>query len=162
MRISEQIFPRIVALICTTNKEGKPNVMTASFLMPISFEPKILAVSISPKRYSFENLKEVPEFTLNVLTKEMKEIAKICGSFSGRNVDKFKKAKLEIEKSKKVLPPIIKNCPISLECKVLEMKEFGDHFLVVGEVLGEWIRKEKFEPLLHKTGEIFMTAKNLK
>jgi flavin reductase (DIM6/NTAB) family NADH-FMN oxidoreductase RutF len=162
MKISEQIFPRVVALICTANKEGKPNVMTTSFLMPISFEPKILAVSISPKRYSFENLKEVPEFTLNVLTKEMKEIAEICGSFSGRKFDKFKMAKLETEKSRKVLPPVIKNCPISLECKVLEMKEFGDHFLIVGGVLEEWIRKEKFDPLLHKTGEIYMVAKNLK
>jgi flavin reductase (DIM6/NTAB) family NADH-FMN oxidoreductase RutF len=162
MKISEQIFPRVVVLICTSNKEGKPNVMTASFLMPISFEPKILAVSVSPKRYSFENLKEVPEFTLNVLTKEMKEIAEICGSFSGRKFDKFKMAKLEIEKSKKVLPPVIKDCPISLECKVLEMKEFGDHFLIVGEVLEEWIRKEKFDPLLQKTGEIYMVAKNLK
>jgi flavin reductase (DIM6/NTAB) family NADH-FMN oxidoreductase RutF len=161
MKISEQIFPRVVALICTSNKEGKPNVMTASFLMPISFEPKILAVSVSPKRYSFDNLKEVPEFTLNILARKMKEIAKICGSFSGRKCDKFRMAKLKIEKSKKVSPPVIKNCPISLECKVLKMKEFGDHFLVVGEVLEEWIRKEKFNPLLHKTGEIFMVGEKL-
>jgi len=162
MRISEQIFPRVVALICTSNKEGKPNVMTTSFLMPISFEPKVLAVSISPKRYTFENLKEVREFTLNVLTKEMKEIAEICGSFSGKKFDKFRMAKLETEKSKKVLPPVIKDCPISLECKVLETREFGDHFLVIGQVLEEWVRKEKFSPLLHKTGEIYMVGKNLK
>jgi len=75
MKISEQIFPRVVALICTSNKEGKPNVMTASFLMPISFEPTILAVSFHQK-YSFENLKEVPEFTLNILTKEIYVVAK--------------------------------------------------------------------------------------
>ena len=52
MKISEQIFPRVVALICTSNKEKKPNVMTASFLMPISFEPKILSASIVPTRLS--------------------------------------------------------------------------------------------------------------
>lgn len=160
MRISEQIFPRVVALICTTNKKGKPNVMTASFLMPISFEPKIVAFSISPKRHSFENLKEVPQFTLNILSKEMKKIAQICGSISGRNEDKFKKAKLKTEKSQKVLPPMIK-CPISFECQVLEMKEFGDHFLVVGKVLKEKCREEKFEPLLHYSGEIFMTVKKI-
>jgi flavin reductase (DIM6/NTAB) family NADH-FMN oxidoreductase RutF len=107
MRISEEIFPRTVVLICTVNKKGEPNVMTASFLMPISFEPKYLAFSISPKRYSFENLKEIPEFTLNLLSKEMKKEAEICGSYSGKSVDKFKKANLFIEKSKKVLPPVI-------------------------------------------------------
>lgn len=160
MRISEQIFPRVVALICTTNKKGKANVMTASFLMPISFEPKILAFSISSKRYSFQNLKEVPQFTLNILSKEMKKEAQICGSFSGRRVNKFEKAKLKTEKSQKVLPPIIK-CPISFECEVLEMKEFGDHFLVVGKVLKEWQREKEFEPLLHYSGEIFMAPKKI-
>jgi len=95
---------------------------------------------------------------LNVLTEEMKEIAEICGSFSGKKVDKFKMAKLEIETSKKVLPPVIKDCPISLECKILEMKEFGDHFLVVGEVVEEWIRNKNFNPLLHKTGNIYMST----
>jgi flavin reductase (DIM6/NTAB) family NADH-FMN oxidoreductase RutF len=41
------------------------------------------------------------------------------------------------------------------------MEEFGDHFLVVGEVLNEWVRKEKFQPLLHYSGDIFMTPKIL-
>ncbi len=172
MRISEQIFPRPVALICTINKEGKANVMTASFLMPISFEPKYLAFSISPKRASFLNLKEIPEFTLNLLSKEMKKEAEICGSFSGKGRDKFEIANLIIEKSKKVLPPVIygakgkgqkkKIVPVSFECKVVEIKEFGDHFLVVGEVLNEWQRKTKFEPLLHYSKGIFLTSKKLK
>lgn len=160
MRISQQIFPRPVALIVTANKKGKANVMTASFLTPISFEPKYVAVAIGLKRYSFENLKEVPEFTMNLLSKEMKMEAEICGSCSGKNVDKFKKANLVSENSKKVLPPVVK-CPISFECKAVKMEEYGDHFLVVGEVLNEWIREERYEPLLNYTGNIFMTSKNL-
>ena len=160
MRISQQIFPRAVSLICTINKKGRPNVMTASFLMPISFEPKYLAFSISPKRYSFQNLKEISEFTMNLLSKEMKKEAEICGSYSGKRVNKFKKANLIVEKSKKVKPPVIK-CPISFECKVVKMEEFGDHFLVVGQVLAEWIRKKKFKPLLHYSGDIFMEPKKI-
>lgn len=97
MRISQQIFPRPVALIVTANKKNEANVMTASFLTPISFEPKYVAVAIGPKRYSFENLKEVPEFTMNLLSKEMKMEAEICGSYSGKNVDKFGKANLVSE-----------------------------------------------------------------
>lgn len=161
MRISEQIFPRVVALIVTVNLKKKPNVMTASFLMPISFEPKILAFSISSKRYSFQNLKEVPQFTLNILSKEMKKEAQICGTFSGKDIDKFKKAKLIKEKSEKVLPPTIK-CPVSFECEVLKITKLGDHFLVVGKVLKERQRKKEFEPLLHYSKDIFMTSKKLK
>ncbi len=155
MRISEQIFPRLVGLIVTLSKEGKANVMTASFLMPVSFEPKYIAFSVSPKRYTFKNLKERKELTLNLLGKEMKEEAIICGTYSGRELDKFKKANLITEKSKLVSPPVIK-CPISFECKIAEIKEYGDHFLIVGKVLKEWSREEKFTPLLHLNGSVFM------
>jgi flavin reductase (DIM6/NTAB) family NADH-FMN oxidoreductase RutF len=155
MKISQQIFPRAVALVVTINKEGKPNVMTASFLMPISFEPKYLAFSIAPTRYSFKNLKEVKEFTLNICDDSMLEEAKICGSYSGRDKDKFKLADLETESSSKVKPPSIKKSPISFECKVEFIKKFGDHFLVVGRVVNERVRKEDFKPLLHKSGDIF-------
>lgn len=155
MRISQQIFPRVVALIVTINKEGKPNVMTASFLMPISFEPKYLAFSIAPTRYSFKNLQEVKEFSLNICEENMLKEAKICGSYSGGKVNKFELANLEIEKSSKIKPPLIKKSPISFECKVELMQEFGDHFLVVGKVVNEKVRKENFKPLLHKSGDIF-------
>jgi len=155
MRISELLFPRLVVLVTTVNREGRPNVMTASFIMPVSFEPKYLAVSISPERYSFENLKEVDEFAVNVLKAEQKQAALICGTKSGREVDKFKLADLAIEKAEKIKPPLLKDCPISLECKVEKMIEVGDHFLVIGRVLSEKIRERDFEPLMHITGSKF-------
>jgi flavin reductase (DIM6/NTAB) family NADH-FMN oxidoreductase RutF len=153
MRISQQIFPRPIILITTVNKEGKPNVMTASFVMPVSFEPKYLAFSISPQRYTFENLKETKEFVVNVASKEMKEKVRICGSHSGRTRDKFKLANLEVEKASLVKAPLLKEAPISFECKLEFMKEFGDHFVVVGKIVKEHVRKENFEPLLHYSGE---------
>ncbi|MCS7094171.1 MAG: flavin reductase family protein [Candidatus Aenigmarchaeota archaeon] len=156
MRISEQIFPRVVALVVTISKENKPNVMTASFLMPVSFEPKFIAFAISPQRYSFKNLQEVGEFTVNICKSEMKEQAIICGSLSGKDKNKFELAKLEVENSKKVKPPVVKNSPISFECKVEFMKEFGDHFLIVGRVVEEHIREKEFKPLLHKSGSSYL------
>lgn len=155
MRISQQIFPRVVALVATTDKDGRPNVMTASFVMPISFEPKYIAFSIAPNRHSFKNLQEVQEFTFNVCSEEMKKEAMLCGSYSGREVDKFKLAKLGTEKSSKVKPLLIKESPISFECKVEFIKKFGDHCLVVGRVVEEHIRKKEFKPLLHKTANIY-------
>jgi len=155
MRISEQIFPRVVALIVTIDENGKENVMTASFLMPISFEPKYIAVAIAEERLTFENIKKTKEFTLNVCDKEMKEKAIICGSYSGREKDKFELAKIEREKSKIVKPSLIKESPISFECKVEFMEKFGDHWLVVGRVVEEHVRKKDFSPLLHKSKSQF-------
>jgi len=159
MRISEQIFPRVVALIVSIDEKGKENVMTASFLMPVSFNPKYVAVAIAEERLTFENLKKTKEFTLNICSKEMKEKAIICGSYSGREKDKFELAKLEKEKSKFVKPSLIKEAPISFECKVEFMEKFGDHWLVVGKVLGEHVRKEDFSPLLHKSKDVFPLLK---
>jgi len=156
MRISEQIFPRVVALIVSIDENGKENVMTASFLMPISFEPKYVAIAVAEERLTFENLKKKKEFTLNICSKEMKEKAIICGSYSGREKDKFELAKIEREKSKIVRPSLIKESPISFECKVEFMKKFGDHWLVVGKVVEEHVRKKEFSPLLHKSKDKFL------
>ena len=161
MRISQQIFPRPTALITTIGKNNKENVATFSFIMPVSFKPKYIAFSVSPERHTFKNLSETKEFVVNVLSKEMRKEAEICGSFSGRDRDKFILAKLTREKAEKVKPPLIRECPISLECKVVFMQEFGDHYLVVGRVEKEHIRKEEFDPLLHFSSDVFATMKRL-
>ncbi len=158
MRISRQIFPRPVALIVTVNKEGKPNVATFSFIMPVSFNPKFVAVSVSPRRYTFQNLKETREFTLNMLMQEWRGKAEICGSYSGIDTDKFSLAGLKTLPSIKVKPPRIEGCPVQLECKVVDMKEYGDHYMVVAKVVAEHVEKEKFQPLLHISGKTYARA----
>jgi flavin reductase (DIM6/NTAB) family NADH-FMN oxidoreductase RutF len=160
MRISEQIFPRSVALIGTISKEGIANLMTASFVMPVSFEPKMLAFSISPSRHTFKNLQDVPEFSLNLLEVSQKEAAAICGSNSGRNTDKFALSGINPQKSSKIAPPYA-DCPVSFECKVENVVEAGDHFVVIGRVLAEHAKKGDFRPLLHKGGSEYMWAQYL-
>lgn len=157
--IAQHLWPRPVCLVCSCNKEGKPNVMTASFVMPISFKPKYVAFSVAPSRLTFSNLKEVREFTLNVCSREQLKAALLCGQVSGRQQDKFKLAGLIAEASLVVRPPQLKQCPISYECKVELLKPFGDHYLVVGRVVKEKIRKERFEPLVHKFMDEFPELK---
>jgi flavin reductase (DIM6/NTAB) family NADH-FMN oxidoreductase RutF len=149
------MFPRLVCLIATADKQGKPNVMTASFVMPVSFEPKYVAFSIAPTRYTFENLRAVKEFSLNICSKGMEEVAWLCGSYSGSDTDKFKLAKITPENSNMIRPPTVKECPISFECKVDSMVHVGDHWLVVGRVVAEHVRIEQFKPLMHKSGREF-------
>lgn len=159
MRISQQIFPRPVVLVATVDGDGKDNVMPASFVMPVSFSPKYVAVSIAPERQTFSNLRKVGEFTVNVATLEMLEQVKVCGSCSGRDLDKFSMARLTKVPSKKVRPPGIAESPITLECLVEYMGRFGDHYLVVGRVVEEYVRRMEFSPLLHYAGDRYMEAR---
>jgi flavin reductase (DIM6/NTAB) family NADH-FMN oxidoreductase RutF len=155
MRISEVISPRPVALVTTCDREGRPDVATFSFIMPVSFSPKYVAFSVRPTRLTFENLKDVQEFVLNVPTEDMLEKIWICGTKSGREANKFELGKLETLESAEVKPPRIKGCPAQLECKVEFMKEFGDHFIVVGKVVNEHLEKESFRPILHHSEKVF-------
>ncbi|MEM2088395.1 MAG: flavin reductase family protein [Thermoproteota archaeon] len=154
-KVSEIIFPRVTGLVITCDSKGEPDIAAFSFLMPISFEPKYVAFAISPKRKTFENLREVDEFVLAIPSKEMTGKVWICGTKSGREVDKFKLAGLETMKSKSIRPPLVKNIPVQLECKVELTREFGDHWLVVGRVLEEHVEALDFQPLLHYSKNVF-------
>lgn len=155
MKISEQLWPRVVVLITSISKEGKENIMTASFIMPISFDPKYIAVAIAPERLTLKNITETKEFGLNICDEKMLKAAKICGSYSGKKQNKFLISELTKEKAKIIKSPLVKEAPISFECKLEFSKKFGDHYLIIGKVINETIRKQEFKPLLHKTADIF-------
>lgn len=157
-RISKIIFPRLTVLITTCDEKGKPNVAAFSFIMPISFNPKYLAFSIAPERYTFRNLRKNDGFVVNIPSEDMLQKVWICGTKSGKDTDKFRLANLETVKSVKVDPPRIE-CPIQLECRVEFMEAFGDHYLVVGKVLEEHIGKTQFTPILHCSGDEFYKLK---
>ncbi|MEM2784315.1 MAG: flavin reductase family protein, partial [Nitrososphaerota archaeon] len=70
-------------------------------------------------RYTHKLIEETEDFTINVPKKGMKDIIDFCGSVSGREVDKFKEKNLTPLPSKKVKSPIIAQCPINYECKVI-------------------------------------------
>lgn len=154
-RISQLLYPRLTVLITTCDARGNPNVATFSFVMPVSFEPKYVAFSVAPGRHTFSNLREVPEFVVNVPTFDMLSKAWLCGQCSGREVDKFKLSGLTPVPSLRVRPPRVKECPIQLECVVELAKEFGDHWLIVGRVVEEHVERVDFEPLLHHTSKRF-------
>ncbi|MBO3797706.1 MAG: flavin reductase family protein [Thermoproteota archaeon] len=157
-RISEEIAPRMTGLIITCDSQGKPNIAAFSFLMPVSFEPKYVAFSVSPRRKTFENLREVGEFVLAIPSREMINVVWACGTKSGREVDKFALLGLETEKAETVKPPVLRSMPVQLECKVELFKEFGDHWLVVGRVFKEHVSKLDFQPVLHYSKNVFSTV----
>ncbi len=157
-RISEMIFPRVTGLVITCDSKGEPDIAAFSFLMPISFEPKYVAFAVSPRRKTFENLREVTEFILAIPSRDMIDMVWACGTRSGREVDKFALLGLETEKAETVKPPLVRNMPVQLECRVELFKEFGDHWLVVGRVLKEHVEKLDFQPVLHYSKNVFATV----
>ena len=83
---------------------------------------------------------EVDE-VVNAVDKKLMEAVRICGEKSGREVDKFELAKLTPEKGIKVNAPLIKESPVSIECKLVKEVEVGDHVWFIGEVLATHVRE---------------------
>lgn len=113
----------------------KPNIMTADWVVPLSFDPKLLGVSIGHKRYTNKLIKEFKEFVVAVPTIELLKDVWIAGSASGAYEDKIVKLRLTLIRSKKVRVPSIKECQANLECRVVKEVEVGDHTLFVGEII---------------------------
>ncbi|MFN3384192.1 MAG: flavin reductase family protein [Archaeoglobaceae archaeon] len=117
----------------------KPNVMTADWVVPLSFEPQMLGVAIGHKRYTTKLIKECKEFVVAVPTIELLKDVWIAGTVSGAKEDKFSKLRLTPIPSKKVKVPSIKECQANIECKVVNEVETGDHTFFVGEIVASTI-----------------------
>jgi flavin reductase (DIM6/NTAB) family NADH-FMN oxidoreductase RutF len=142
--IYEMLYPTQVVLVTSVDKNGKPNVITMSWVMPTSFDPPMVAISIRPERYSYSLIKQSREFVVNIPTAKLVKEVMICGTTSGANTDKFSKTKMTPLPAKKVKPPIIKECIAHLECKIAEEMKTGTHILIVGNVLAAYAEKKAF------------------
>jgi len=146
--------PAILVSVFEDNsqKASKANIITLAWQMPVSHHPKLVAISISPKRFSHQLIKKAGEFVINVPPRELLPQVHFCGTVSGREVDKFSQAHLTPVPSLHLKSPLIKECLGHLECKLYKEIEAGDHTLFVGEII-EALAEERFFDQRWKTEE---------
>ena len=128
------VYP-IPAVMVTSGTMEKSNIITVAWTGILNTNPAIVYISVRPERYSYDLIKENGEFIINLTTEELAYATDWCGVKSGKNVDKFKEMKLTKEKAKHVKCPGIKESPVSIECKVIDIKEYGSHNTFIAEVL---------------------------
>lgn len=130
------VYP-IPAVMVSCSEEGKrDNIITIAWTGTICTNPPMVYISVRPSRYSYDMIKNSGEFVINLTTENLVKETDYCGVRSGRDVDKFEEMKLHKEKAKYVSVPLIKECPVNIECKVTEIKELGSHHMFMAEVLG--------------------------
>ena len=130
------IYPTPAGLVTSVDADGRPNITTLGEVFNISIaRPVILGIAIRKERYSHQLISETREYVVNLPTQEIAEQVWYCGSVSGRSVDKFSGSGLTPVPAQRVRPPLIAECPINLECKVLGVQEIGVHDLFLGEVV---------------------------
>ena len=128
------LYPLPAVMISCGDME-KSNIITVAWTGIINTDPAMVYISVRPSRYSYNLIKEKGEFVINLTTKDLAYATDWCGVKTGAKIDKFKEMKLTKEKAKFVKCPMIKESPVSVECKVKEVRELGSHHMFVAEVL---------------------------
>ncbi len=161
------LHPYNSCLVTSIDKNGRANIMAVAWIIPVSTDPPLLAMSIRPERHSHRLITETGEFVVNIPTYELAQKVLICGRRSGMDHDKFKEAALSPRKATQVRVPIIEECVAHIECKVFKTVKTGDHILIIGQIVAAYALEGLFEqvynimefrPCLHLGKNYFTTC----
>lgn len=129
------VYP-LPALMVSCQRPGeKPNIITIAWAATVCSTPPMVSISVRKERYSYDIIKETGEYVINLTTKDLAYATDLCGVKSGRDMDKFKEAKLTEQPSQVINAPGIAESPVNIECKVTDIKELGSHSMFIAEVV---------------------------
>ena len=126
LKITYDLMNKPGLLLVSVDNKDKPNVMAIG-VGAIAPYPKwpIFIIWVRPSRYTYGLIEKTGDFTVNVPREGMNEIVTYCGTVSGRDYDKFKDKKLTPAASRFITSPIIGECAIHYECKVIDKYDTG-------------------------------------
>ena len=121
-------------LVSCRDKDGRNNALVVGFTANVSLEPPMIMVGIVPSRFSHHMVKESGCFVINLPGKGYEKEYAYFGSKSGQDEDKFAAMNIRWKDAEKVNAPIMTECPVSIECSVVESTMPGTHELFIGKV----------------------------
>jgi len=112
-------------LLVSLDARPRPNVMTIGWgSLGVYWDKAIFVVPVRPSRYTYGCLNKTGDFTVNLLPRKLHDLANFCGTVSGRDHDKLAEANLTAIPGLRVRSPIIEECVLHYECKVLHYNNF--------------------------------------
>ena len=127
------VYP-MPAFIVGANVNDKPNFMTVAWSGIAAGTPPTIAVALQPHRYTLKGVRENGTFSVNVPSAALVRETDYCGTISGSTgVDKVKDCNFTVFYGKLKNAPLIEQCPVNLECKVVHTLSLGSHVLIVGQ-----------------------------
>jgi flavin reductase (DIM6/NTAB) family NADH-FMN oxidoreductase RutF len=150
--LAETLSPRIVALISTVGSDGVLNVAPFASTGIVCYKPAILFVGVSSKKGGEKkdtlcNMEYNGDFVLNVVDEDMAESMNMTAVEYPKEVDEFEVSGLTALPSERVKSPRVKESPISFECKVMQIIQFGENPHIRHVVFGQAIKAHVKEGL---------------
>ena len=137
------------AIVSCGEGEGA-NLITVAWTGILSTQPPRTYVSVRPTRHSHKLIEESGEFVINLTTAQLARAADYCGMYTGAKVNKFEKCRLTAAPSTAVRCPSLAESPLSLECRVFEVKRLGSHDMFLSDIVAVTVD----ESLLDANGKL--------
>jgi flavin reductase (DIM6/NTAB) family NADH-FMN oxidoreductase RutF len=137
---STYLYP--VPVVLVTCGAEKPNIITLAWVSTVCSDPPMMSIAVRPSRFSHQLIEETGEFVVNIPGEERLEVTDHCGQVSGREVDKFTEFGLTPQPAAEVKAPLIAECHVNMECKVVQKLELGAHDLFLGEIVAVHVNEE--------------------
>jgi flavin reductase (DIM6/NTAB) family NADH-FMN oxidoreductase RutF len=166
------LFPCPVVLVTCINSNNIPNIITLAWAGIVCSDPPTIGLSIRPHRYSNKLIEVSGELVVNIPSEGILKAVDFCGMVTGKNIDKFSESGLTQEPAEKVKPPLIKECPVNIECLVKNKVPLGVHDLFLSQVVRVHIDQNilnkddridftKTSPIVYNQGEYWSLHKRI-
>ena len=146
------IAPRPIALASTIDKDGNVNLSPFSFFNMFSTNPPVVIFSPSRRvrdnttKHTLENVNQVAEVVIGIVNYSIVQQISLASTEYEKGVNEFVKAGLTMKEADLVKPKLIEECPVNMECKVLEIKSLGTEGgagnLIICEIIKIHLREE--------------------
>lgn len=126
--------PTPQVLVSCRGLDGEGNALAVGYCGNCSYDPPMVMVGIVPTRYSYRLIKESGCFVVNLVSKDYRQTFDYLGSHSKRDGDKLAAMNVRLEDGKEVDAPILADCPVNIECTVVDSIVTGSHEMFIGKI----------------------------
>ncbi len=133
-------FPTPAALV-VCGEEPNWNIITIAWIGMVDNEK--IGIGLLKEQYSLKLIRSNPRFTVNIPSSNLFRETDYCGLVSGKEVDKFRKTGLTPVPTEKTGVPVIKECPLNIECNLHQEIELDDLVLIIGEFVETHVDVDK-------------------
>lgn len=144
----------------TTAWDGRENVMACEWAMMVSASPLRFIVAVAPHCASHDMLAQSREFGLSFCSDAQARLSHVSGSYSMHHVDKWELADFRTYAATKIRAPMIDECPLNVECRLVATHALGDHTLFVGEAVWAKYDAER-QPLIYHGGRYWQLGSQI-
>jgi len=165
-------YPR-VAVVVTASAGGRDNAASIAWHTSVSKNPPLFCVSVAAGHYTYELIAQSKEFGVNFIPDDKAELVAAIGGSKGRDVNKFQAFGIATDKPLKTSVPVLSDAYAVYECQLVDDREYGDHRLLVGEVVAVHCADEAFKsdntldfkktsPTLYMGSELYLNVSGCK